>query len=44
MSDKKYWVEEYLRAKKARDEPARKRAYRELIKILGDSLRERDIK
>ena len=44
MSDKKYWVNEYLRAKKVGDEIARRRAYRELIKILGNSLKEKDIK
>ncbi len=44
MSDKKYWVEQYLRAKRNNDERARRRAYHELIKILGDSLKDKDIK
>jgi oligoendopeptidase F len=44
VNKKKYWVDKYLQAKKDNDESARKRAYDELIKILGDSLKERDIK
>jgi oligoendopeptidase F len=44
MSSKEYWVKKYIKAKKDKDEAARKRAYDQLIKILGDSLKDSDIK
>lgn len=44
MSSKKYWVDKYIKARKEGNDIARRRAYNELLKILGRDLKEKDIK